>query len=128
MNELSVSNQIDSIIAQYSDWRADVLKSLRKIINTAYPDMTESVKWKMKTNPLGLPMWSCNGMVCMVQTFKNDIKLVFFKGPYLSDPNHLFNARLKSVTRAIELREGDSIDEAGITALVVEAVKFNTKP
>ncbi len=67
-----------------------------------------------------------NGIVCIAQTFKNDIKLVFFQGPQLDDPHKLFNARLKSTTRAIEFREGDPIDELGIQALVCEAILWNT--
>jgi hypothetical protein len=77
--------------------------------------------------PEGLPIWSHNGIVCIVQTFKNDTKLVFFKGAALNDPKKLFNARLKSKTdRAIELHEGNPIDVLGIRALIVEAVLINT--
>lgn len=101
------------------------MKRLRTIIHGTSPDIVEEVKWKMPSNPKGLPVWSCNGIICMIQTFKNDVKLVFFKGPRLSDPKKLFNARLRSSVRAIEFHQGDPIDEAGITALVTEAVEFN---
>jgi hypothetical protein len=127
MNTKSASEQIDDIINHYGGWKNDVLKRLRAIINDSNTDIVEEVKWKMPSNPLGLPVWSNNGIVCIVQTFQNDIKLVFFQGPSLNDPEHLFNARLKSTTRAIEFHEGESIDEAGIKALVAEAVKYNIK-
>jgi hypothetical protein len=127
MSKHSASEQIDTIIKQYSGWKADTLNRLRAIINDADADIVEEVKWKMPSNPKGLPVWSSNGIVCIAQTFKNDIKLVFFKGPSLEDPKKLFNARLKSTVRAIEFHEGDAIDEAGIKALVVEAVKTNAK-
>lgn len=126
MSDKSASEQIDDIINQYDGWKVDILKQLRAIVNNASVDITEEVKWKMPSNPLGLPVWSNNGIVCIAQTFKNDIKLVFFKGAVLSDPKNLFNARLKSSTdRAIEFHAGDPIDEAGITALVREAVSLN---
>lgn len=127
MSDQSASEQIDGIIKQYSGWKSDTLKRLRAIINDAGPGIVEEVKWKMPSNPRGLPVWSHNGIICIVQTFKNDIKLVFFQGPSLNDPKNLFNARLKSQTRAIEFHEGGPIDAAGIKALVVEAVKYNAK-
>lgn len=121
-----MSEQVNDIIKQYSGWKKDTLKRLRAIINSADPDIVEEVKWKMPSNPKGLPVWSHNGIVCIVQTFKNDIKLVFFKGPYLRDPEKLFNARLKSSVRAIEFHEGDTINEAGIKALVIQSVELNS--
>jgi len=127
MSDKAISEQIHDIIGQYSGWKRDILKRLRAIITEAHPDIVEEVKWKMPSNPKGLPVWSCRGIVCIAQTFKNDVKLVFFQGPYLHDPKHLFNARLKSVTRAIEFHEGDRIDEVGIKALIVEGVMFNSE-
>ena len=101
---------------------------LRKLINSTDPNLAEEVKWKMPSNPKGLPVWSSNGIVCIIQTFKNDSKLVFFKGAFLDDPKNLFNARVKSATdRAIEFHEGDPIDDDGIKALVVEAIKYNAE-
>lgn len=125
MSDKSASEQIDDIIGQYDGWKFDLLKRLRAVIQSADPHIVEEVKWKMPSNPLGLPVWSCNGIVCIAQTFKSDIKLVFFQGPQLDDPHKLFNARLRSTTRAIEFREGDLIDEPGLKALVVEAVHYN---
>ncbi len=126
MSEKSATEQIDDIIKQYVGWKSETLKRLRAIVKNADPSIVEEVKWKMPSNPLGLPVWSSNGIVCIAQTFKNDIKLVFFKGAFINDPKKLFNARLKSATdRAIEFHEGDPIDEAGIKSLVVQAVEYN---
>lgn len=126
MSEKSASEQIDEIIEQYDGWQAELLVRLRKLINSTDSSIVEEVKWKMPSNPKGLPVWSSNGIVCIVQTFKNDSKLVFFKGAFLNDPKGLFNARLNSTTdRAIEFHDGDPVDSEGIKALVVEAVKYN---
>ncbi|MGH7234508.1 MAG: DUF1801 domain-containing protein [Candidatus Saccharimonadales bacterium] len=127
MSDKTASEQIEGIIKQYDDWRGETLKRLRAVVNEASPDIVEDVKWKMPSNPRGLPVWSHYGIVCIVQTFKNDVKLVFFKGPILSDPKKLFNARLKSSVRAIEFHEGDTIDESGIKAIVSEAVEVNAR-
>ncbi len=126
MTDKLAPEQIDDIIAQYQGWQRDLLVQLRCIITNAAPEIIEEVKWKMPSNPIGLPVFSHNGIVCIIQTFKNDIKLVFFKGAFLSDPHKLFNARLKSSTdRAIEFHEGDAVDEDGIKDLVVRAVDYN---
>lgn len=126
MSEKSASEQIDEIIKQYDGWQAELIVKLRSLINSSNSNIAEEVKWKMPSNPKGLPVWSSNGIVCIVQTFKNDSKLVFFKGAFLDDPKNLFNARLNSATdRAIEFHEGDPIDSDGIKSLVVEAVKYN---
>lgn len=126
MSGRSASQQIDEIIAQYDGWQAELIVKLRSIINSVDPNIVEEVKWRMPSDPKGLPVWSSNGIVCIVQTFKKDSKLVFFKGAFLDDPKNLFNARLKSATdRAIEFHEGDQIDGDGIKALVVEAVRYN---
>lgn len=126
MSEKSASKQIDDIIKLHKGWQGELIKRLRTIIKDADPDILEEVKWKMPSMPEGLPVWSHNGIVCIVQTFKNDSKLVFFKGAFLKDSKGLFNARFKSKTdRAIEFHEGDPINEVGIKSLVVEAVKHN---
>ena len=127
MSDKSAPEQIDSIIGQYDGWKADTLKRLRAIINDADPDVIEEVKWKMPSNPKGLPVWSHNGIVCIAQTFKDNIKLPFFQGSNLNNPKRLFNTRLKSKSPAIEFHEGDTIDELGIKELIVEAVKYNVK-
>lgn len=126
MSEKSASEQIDNIIEQYDNWQGELLKQLRSAINSADPEIIEEVKWKMPSNPLGLPVFSHNGIICIIQTFKNDTKLVFFKGAELNDLKNLFNARLKSKTdRAIEFHEGDIVDEDGVKSLVKEAAEYN---
>lgn len=126
MNDKPASKQIDEIIKQYGGWKGDVIKRLRTAILDAAPDITEEIKWRMATRPEGLPVWMHNGIVCYTETWKDNIKLIFFKGAELDDPKRLFNARLQSSSvRAIEIREGDDLDEAGIKDLVVRAVKLN---
>jgi hypothetical protein len=127
MEDKSASEQIDDIIKQYSGWKGENIARLRAVIMAANPDIFEEVKWKMRSRPEGLPVWSNNGILCILETFKNDQKLVFFKGALMKDPSKLFNARLKSKTdRAIEFHEGDSINETALTALVTEAVHLNS--
>lgn len=126
MENKPASQQIDDIIKLYGGWKADILARLRAEIKQADPAVVEEVKWKMPTRPEGLPVWSHNGIVCIAETFKNDVKLVFFKGAQMKDRNKLFNARMNSSTdRAIEFREGDTVDDAGLRELVTEAVKIN---
>jgi hypothetical protein len=127
MEDKSASEQIDDIIRQYSGWKGENIARLRAVIMAANPDIFEEVKWKMPSRPEGLPVWSNNGILCILETFKNDQKLVFFKGAFMKDRSKLFNARLKSSTdRAIEFHEGDSINETALTALVTEAVHLNS--
>ena len=127
MDDKTASQQVDDIISLYGGWKGETISRLRALIKAADPDVVEAVKWKMRSRPEGLPVWSHNGIICIIETFKNDQKLVFFKGSQMEDQNKLFNARLNSKTdRAIEFHEGDSIDEAAITALVHEAVRLNS--
>lgn len=127
MNDKSPSEQIDDIIQEYSGWKGDLINRLRVIIRDADSNITEEIKWKMRTRPEGLPVWTHNGIICLIETWKDNVKLIFFKGAQLSDSDKIFNARLKSsAIRAIEFHEGDSIDEASIKSLVVESVQLNT--
>ena len=126
MEDKSASGQIDDIIKKHGSWKGEMLARLRVLINEADPRIVEEVKWKMPSRPEGLPVWSYKGTVCIAQTFKDNIKLDFFKGALLKDPTGLFNARLKSkMDRAIELHAGDTVDEGALKTLVVEAVKLN---
>lgn len=126
MEEKTAKQQIDDIIKMYGGWKGQTLAHLRAVIKKADPGVLEEVKWKMKTRPEGLPVWSHNGILCIAETWKDNIKLLFFKGVYLKDPQKLFNSRLKSATdRAIELHEGDTINEEALKELVVQAVTFN---
>lgn len=127
MKEAPAPQQIDAIITMYGGWKGEILSRLRAVIHQADPAVAEAVKWKTPSRPEGLPVWSHDDILCIVETFKNDIKLTFFKGAQLKDPKHLFNARLKSRTdRAIEFREGDIVREAELQALILEAVKLRT--
>ena len=127
MEDKSASEQIDDIINKYGGWKGEIIAQLRAVIKAADPEIIEEVKWKMATRPEGLPVWSHNGIVCLIETFKIDQKLVFKKGAQMNDLQHHFNARLNSSTdRAIEYHEGDTIDEAVIKELVTEAVQLNT--
>lgn len=126
MEEPTAAQQIDTIIRQYGGWKAEVISRLRAIISAAAPGVIEEVKWKMKTRPEGLPVWSHDGILCLLETFKDNQKLVFTKGAQMKNFSKHFNARLNSSTdRAIEFHEGDVIDEAVIRALIKEAVRLN---
>jgi hypothetical protein len=126
MADKTASQQIDNIITLYGGWKSEVLSRLRATIMQADPAIAEEVKWKMPTRPQGLPVWSHDGILCLAETWKDNIKLIFPKGVYMTDPQKLFNARLKSSTdRAIEFREGDDVDEVALKDLVIEAVELN---
>lgn len=124
---MSTSKEIDGIIKQYGGWKGKTLAQLRSVITSADPDIVEETKWKMKTRPEGLPVWSKNGIICFAETWNDNIKLLFPQGADLEDPKKLFNARLKSKDiRAIEIHEGDEINDTGIRDLVVKAVYSRT--
>ena len=109
-----------------SDWRAATLDRIRALIRAADPAIEETVKWRKASNPDGVPVWERGGIVCTGETYKDKVKLTFAKGAALADPNGLFNASLDAGTRrAIDLREGDAVDEAAFTALVRAAVAAN---
>lgn len=126
MQDISAAQQIDGIISKHGGWKAQILTELRQVITSTSKDIEEEVKWKMPTRPEGLPVWSCQGIVCFAEIWMDNIKLIFTKGALLSDPNGLFNARLKSKTdRAIEFHEGDSVSEPPLKQLVLEGIAFN---
>jgi hypothetical protein len=127
MEEKTGPQQIDDIIRLYGGWKGEILSQIRIVIKDADPEVKEEAKWKMRTRPEGLPVWYHEGIMCLAETFKNDIKLVFTKGISMKDPEKLFNARLKSSTdRAIEFHEGDTINKAALKKLVLEAIDLNT--
>lgn len=126
MEDKSASEQIDDIIKQHAGWKGDVLSHLRDAIKQADPSVVEEIKWKMANRPEGLPVWSHDGILCFAETWKDNIKLLFPKGALLKDPKGQFNSRLQSkTTRAIEIREGDHINEPALKDLILEAVKLN---
>ncbi len=118
----SASHLIDARIAALGDWRGEVLARLRRLIRQADPAMVEEWKWR------GVPVWYHGGMVCTGETYNSVVKMTFANGAALADPSGLFNASLDGNTRrAIDIHQGQSIDEAGLTALIRAAVAFNAR-
>lgn len=117
----SPSQQIDARIKELGDWRGDVLARIRKIIHDADPDVVEEWKWR------GVPVWEHDGIITTGETYKAVVKLTFAKGASLKDPSKLFNSSLDgNMRRAIDIREGEKIDEKALKALIREAVALNT--
>jgi hypothetical protein len=116
----SASDLIDARIAELNDWRGQTLARVRAVIRQSDPDVVEEWKWR------GVPVWSHSGIVCTGETYKNAVKLTFAKGASLEDPAGLFNASLDGNTRrAIDLHEGESVDEQALQALFRAAVALN---
>ena len=110
-----------------TDWRADTLDQVRGLIREAEPNIVEERKWKKPSNPAGVPTWSLDGIICTGETYKDKVKLTFAKGASLDDPSGLFNSSLEGNTRrAIDIHDGDKIDEAALKALIRAAVALNT--
>jgi hypothetical protein len=121
----SGSELISKRIAELGDWRGETLSRMRKLINKANPDVVEEWKWVKPTKP-GTPVWSHGGIICTGESYKNVVKLTFAKGASLKDPARLFNSSLDgNVRRAIDIHEGEEVDESAFTALVRQAVAFN---
>jgi hypothetical protein len=108
------------------DWRTATVEELRSLIMKADRDIVEEAKWRKASNPDGVPTFSCEGLVCTVESYKDKVKLTFAQGASLDDPSGLFNASLDAGTRrAIDLREGDAVDERSFVELIQEAVAHN---
>ncbi|MGF6258948.1 hypothetical protein OKW20_006075 [Ensifer sp. LBL] len=117
---VSASSQIDARIAELGDWRGATLAQIRKLIKEADPDMVEEWKWR------GVPVWEHAGIICTGETYKAVVKMTFAKGAALEDPAGLFNSSLEGNTRrAIDIHEGEAIDEEALKALVLAAVELN---
>jgi hypothetical protein len=117
----SPSALIDGRIKELGDWRGETLARVRKIIKQACPDVVEEWKWR------GVPVWEHDGIICTGETYKAVVKLTFAKGAALKDPARLFNSSLEgNVRRAIDIHEGDKIDEKALQALIRAAVALNT--
>jgi hypothetical protein len=124
-NETDASKQVDERIRELGDWRGKTLSKVRGIIKEADPDVVEEWKWVKPTNP-GVPVWSHNGGICTGESYKNVVKLTFFKGAALNDPRGLFNSSLGGkVRRAIDIKETDEINEGALKDLIREAVALN---
>jgi hypothetical protein len=123
----SASGLISKRIKELGDWRGKTLSRVRDLIKEADPEIVEEWKWVKSSSP-GTPVWSHNGLVCTGETYKSVVKLTFSKGASLKDPSHLFNSSLDGkVRRAIDIREGDEIDERAFKELIRGAVALNTK-
>jgi len=116
----SPSQLIDARIEELSDWRGKMLGRIRTLVKEADPEVIEEWKWR------GVPVWSHDGLICTGETYKNVVKMTFAKGAALKDPSRLFNSSLEgNVRRAIDLREGDKIDEEALKALIRAAVTLS---
>ena len=108
------------------DWRSETIEKVRSLILVAEPDVVEEAKWRKASNPDGVPTFSCAGLVCTLETYKDKVKLTFARGASLDDPSGLFNASLDAGTRrAIDLHEADRLDEDAFVELVRAAVAHN---
>lgn len=122
----SPSKLIDARIAALGGWRGEILALVRKLIKQSDPDVVEEVKWRKPSNPLGVPVWSHDGIICTGETYKAAVKLTFARGAALKDPARLFNSSLDgNVRRAIDIHEGDTIDAKAFKALIRAAVALN---
>ena len=122
----SGSADIDAKIESLGDWRGTILARLRKLIREADPDVVEEIKWRKPSNPGGVPTWSHGGILFTGESYKDKVKLTFARGASLDDPTGLFNSSLTGGTRrAIDIREGETIDEDAFKALVREAATAN---
>lgn len=123
--EESASARIDAKINELGDWRGKTLAKVREIIHKADPEIVEEWKWAKATSP-GVPVWSHGGIICTGETYKSVVKLTFAKGASLEDPAGLFNSSLEgNVRRAIDIHEGEKIDEAALKDLIRAAVTLN---
>jgi len=123
--EESASSKITKRTQESGDWRGETLARLRQLILDADPDMQEEWKWVKPTSP-GVPVWSHDGGVCTGEVYKQVVKLTFFRGASLKDPKHLFNSSLEgNVRRAIDIREGEKVNEASFRQLIRAAVAAN---
>jgi hypothetical protein len=119
---------IDARIKELGDWRGETLARVRSLIREADPDVVEEVKWRKPSNGmLGVPVWEHAGIICTGETYKDKVKLTFAKGAALEDPSGLFNSSLEgNVRRAVDIHEGDKIDDKALKALIRAAVALNT--
>ena len=120
------SAEIDDRIAELGGWRGAMLGRLRALIKEADPQVVEEIKWRKPSSPSGVPVWSHDGMICTGETYKDKVKLTFARGAALEDPSKMFNSSFDGGTRrAIDIREGDRVDDEAFKALVCEAVTLN---
>ena len=127
IGEMSLAQSIDAAFGRHNDWRGETLAKVRALIKEADPDVVEDVKWRKPSNDMqGVPVWEHDGLICTGETYKAAVKLTFARGAALKDPSRLFNAGLDGGTRrAIDIHEGDKINEKAFTALIRAAVEEN---
>jgi hypothetical protein len=119
--------RITKAIAALGDWRGELLSTIRALINDADPEVVEEVKWVKPSNPAGVPTWSHDGIICTGEIYKAKVKVTFAQGAALQDPTNLFNSSMAGKTRrAIDIHEGEQLDAEAFTALIREAVDYNT--
>lgn len=124
--EVPAAELIDAQIAGLDDWRGELLGRLRALIRGAVQEVTEEVKWRKAANPLGVPVWESNGIICTGEVYKDKVKLTFARGASLADPAGLFNSSLEGKTRrAIDFHQGGGIDEDALQGLVRAAADLN---
>jgi hypothetical protein len=122
----AASESITKRIQELGDWRGETLALVRRLIHDADPEIQEEWKWEKATSP-GTPVWSHDGDVCTGESYKQVVKLTFFRGASLADPEALFNSSLEGNTRrAIDIREGEKLDESAFKALIGSAVAANS--
>ena len=123
----SPSRLIDARIKELGDWRGEMLARVRRLIREADPDVVEEVKWRKPSNSMrGVPVWEHDGIICTGETYKAVVKLTFAKGASLKDPSGLFNSSLEgNARRAIDIHEGDEVDEDAFKTLIRAAVTLN---
>ena len=123
----SPSQLIDAKIEKLGDWRSETFRRLRALIHDADSQVVETLKWAKASNPLGVPVWEHDGILCTGETYKDKVKLTFAQGAALPDPSGLFNSSLDgNVRRAIDFHEGDKINANALKALIRAAVALNT--
>jgi len=126
MAEKSASQEIDDIINNLPSWKGEKLAQIRAVIRQADPRIVEEIKWRKPSRPEGVPVWTRDGNICIGEALKNAMRLTFPNGASLSDPAGLFNRRLDSKTvRAIDVHEGETVDETALKALILEATEVN---
>jgi hypothetical protein len=122
----SPSQLIDARISALADSRGETLAQVRALIKETDPEIVEAVKWRKPSNPMGVPVWEHDGIICTGETYKDKVKLTFARGASLDDPSGLFNASLEgNARRAIDIHEGGRIDEKAFKALIRAAVALN---
>jgi hypothetical protein len=123
----SPSDEIDATIANLGDWRGDLLAKVRELIFEADPQVVEEIKWRKPSNSMrGVPVWADEGIICTAETYKDKLKLTFARGASVPDPRGLFNSSLSGNTRrAIDLFEGDVVDESAFKDLIRAAAALN---